>query len=215
MSSLHHTMITHPPRMLSPICHSEHGPFITHSSDSLGLTITDHDFARNIIDKLEGILTMTESLTSPHPPWSDCLSGLASSVSSIKESLHAASTRISQMFHNCHGCVTDTTSLIPTESIHLSTYSHIIYSHIIYDMSVFSRYAPNEIFCSAILLTWSTRKCLLSSCRSPAYSLYQITVCTTNLSLHTPCTVSVSLHHICCTAPHIHTLPAHFTDLAP
>jgi len=89
------------------------------------------------------------------------------------------------MFHNCHGSVTDTMSLIPTESIHLlSTYSHIIY-----DMSVFSR------------------KYLLSSCRSPAYSLYQITICTTNLSPHTPCTfVSVSLHHICCTAPDIHTL---------
>jgi hypothetical protein len=87
------------------------------------------------------------------------------------------------MFRNCHESVTDTTSLIPTESINLlSSYSHI------YDMSVFSPYAPNEIFCSAILLTWSTRKCLLSSCRSPAYSLYQITVCTTNLSLHTPCT---------------------------
>jgi hypothetical protein len=40
---------------------------MTHSPDSLGLTITDHDFARNIIDKLEGILTVTESLTSPHP----------------------------------------------------------------------------------------------------------------------------------------------------
>lgn len=59
MSSLHHTTITHPPCTLSPICHSEHGPFITRSPDSLGLAITDHDFARNIIDKLEGILTVT------------------------------------------------------------------------------------------------------------------------------------------------------------
>jgi hypothetical protein len=89
-------------------------------------------------------------------------------------------------------------------------------------MSAFSWYAPNKIFRSAIPLTWSTRKCLLSSCRSPCiqpipdHSLYYEPF--TSYSIHWLLlfpSAFASLQYICCTTPHIHTLVHALCSLHP